>query len=109
MEANEILLQASKLSHYCFDIHLTPRGENAKGKRSSTGMEMASRAKKWEGGKEREMDGGTEYKSKTDYEFHCLVCHGSLAAPNPTPAILCDFSPLPSNSSQMHAFVLPGS
>lgn len=72
-------------------------------------MEMASQAKKWEGGKEREMDGGTEYKLKTDYAFHCLVCHGSLAAPNPTPAILCDFSPLPSNSSQMHAFVLPGS
>lgn len=43
-----------------------------------------------------------EEKSKTDLVFHCLVCHGTRAAPNPTPAILCDFSPLP--SSQMRAF-----
>lgn len=80
-----------------------------KGKGAAQAWKWQAGLKKWEGGKEREMDGGTEYKSKTDYEFHCLVCHGSLAAPNPTPAILCDFSPLPSNSSQMHAFVLPGS
>lgn len=44
-EANEILLQASELPQQCFDIHLTPREENAKGKRSSTGVETANQAK----------------------------------------------------------------
>lgn len=33
MEANEILLQASKLPQHCFDIHITPRKENAKGEK----------------------------------------------------------------------------
>lgn len=96
VEANEILLQASKLPQQCFDIHLTPREENAKGKRSSTSMETANQANEGkEQRKERRLrDRGTEYKSKTDLMFHCLVCHGTMAALNPTPAILCDFSPL---------------
>lgn len=80
-----------------------------KGKRSSTSMETAKRAN--EGSEERRetrlRDRRTEYKSKTDLVFNCLVCHGTMAALNPTPAILCDFSPLLSYSSQMHAFVLP--
>lgn len=62
MEANEILLQASKLPQQCFDIHLTPREENAKGKRSSTSVETANQAKEGrEARKEKRLrDGGTE-------------------------------------------------
>lgn len=110
MEANEILLQAFELPQHFFDIHITPREENAKGKKGgSASGETANQAKEGrEARKEKRLrDGGIEQKSKTDLVFHCLVCHGTLAAPNPTPAILCDFSPLPSYSSQMHAFVLP--
>lgn len=38
-------------------------------------------------------DGGIGQKSKTDLVlFLCLVCHGTLSLPNPTPDILlCDF------------------
>lgn len=62
VEANEILLQASKLPQQCFDIHRTPREENAKGKRSSTSMETANQAKEGrEARKEEKLrDGGTE-------------------------------------------------
>lgn len=61
MEANEILLQASKLPQHCFDIHITPREENAKGKRSSTSMETANQAQEGREGKgNRWRDGGIE-------------------------------------------------
>lgn len=34
-----------ELPQQCFDIHLTPREENAKGKRSSTSMETVKKKK----------------------------------------------------------------
>lgn len=62
MEANEILLQASKLPQHCFNIHITPREENAKGKSSSTSVETANQAKEGkEARKEKRFrDGGIE-------------------------------------------------
>lgn len=63
-EANDILLQASELPQYCFDIHLTPRGENAEGSSSSTGVETAKQGKEWEGGKEAERAEGRSINQK---------------------------------------------
>lgn len=46
-----------------------------------------------------------EWKSKTDLKFPCLVCHGTLDAAVPTPAIfICAPHLL---LAHMHAFVLP--
>lgn len=65
MEANEILLQASKLPQHCFDIHLTPREENVKGKRSSTSVETANQAKEGrEARKEKRLRDGVEIKNR---------------------------------------------
>lgn len=61
MEANEILLQAYELPQHRFDIHLTPREENAKGKRNSTSMEMANPA---EEGREARLRDGAEIKNR---------------------------------------------
>lgn len=107
-EASEILLQASKLAQQRFDIRLTPKEEkNAKGNRSSTSIETANQARRREGGTDSKglRDGGMEWKSKTDLMLPCLVCHGTLAAPDPTPA--SSFSAPHRLRAHMHAFVLP--
>lgn len=71
--------------------------KNAKGNRSSTSMETANQAKRRAGGTDIKglRDGGMEWKSKTDLMFPCLVCHGTLGAPDPTPAIFLCPSPSP--------------
>lgn len=52
-------------------------------------MKTANQAKRREGGTDRKglRDEGMGRKSKTDLMFPCLVCHGTLAAPDPAPAI----------------------
>lgn len=62
VEANEILLQASMLPQYCFDIHLTPREENAKGGKEQHKRGTAHQAKEGrEARKEKRLrDGGIE-------------------------------------------------
>lgn len=56
MEANEILLQASKLPQHCFDIHITPREENAKGgKKEQAQAQKPAKKNQAEGG-----EGGEE-------------------------------------------------
>lgn len=71
-------------------------------------METANQAKRRAGETDRKglRDGGMEWKSKTDLMFPSLVCHGTLVAPDPAPAIL--FSSAPHLLlAHMHAFVLP--
>lgn len=70
-------------------------------------METANQAKRREGGTDRNglRDEGMEWKSKTDLMFPCLVWHGTLAAPDPTPATF--LSALHLLLAHMHSFVLP--
>lgn len=71
VEANEILLQASKLPQQCFDIHLTPREENAKGKRSSTSM--AQTANQAEGGREARKEEKLRMESRNQKQTLCFA------------------------------------
>lgn len=70
-------------------------------------METANQAKRREGGTDRKglRDEGMGRKSKTDLMFPCLVCHGTLAAPDPAPAIF--FSAPHLLLVHIHSFVLP--
>lgn len=83
--------------------------KKAKGNRSSTSIRTANQAKRRAGGTDRKglRDGLMECKSKTDLTLPCLVCHGTLAAPDPTSAI---FFLCPSPSPRSHAcfcFAIP--
>lgn len=86
MEANEILLRASKLPQRCFDIHLTSREENAKGKRNSVSVETANQAKEGREGRKgkRLRDGGLEIKNRPrvslfglSWDLGCTKSHSS--------------------------------
>lgn len=106
VEANEILLQASKLPQQCFDIHLTPREENAKGKRSSTSMaQTANQAKDGrEARKEEKLR--METLSRNQKQTLCFALWfvmGPWLHQIPFLPFCVIFLP----SSKMHAFVLP--
>lgn len=92
MEANEILLQASKLPQQCFDIHLTPREEKMqKGKKGAAQVrKRQTRLKEGrEARKEEEVEGwrhGVEIKNRP-----CVALFGLSWDPGCTKSHSCHF------------------